>query len=376
MAEKRRKRRIIFVQYTNPGAYPPLQHSSRILAEAGWEVWFVGAESFGSRLLHLPPHPSIRVTQIPRPRDNKAGPISYLRFCLLVLWIVIRWQPDWIYASEMLSSLPALVASLVARKRVIFHEHDSPVSLTGGLFYRTRRWLARRARLNVLPSEVRARAFREQTGAAAVEVVWNCPSTSEVAGPKDERQGLFVLHYHGNISPKLFPLSVVEALPSLPDNVVLRIVGYETAGNIGCGQKIMEAATALGVASRVTIMPPVSRWELLDICRDADVGLALFPEATSAADSYAGASNKVFDYMCSGLAVLITASTEWVGFLADQNCALSCEPSDPHSISAVILWFYNHRRDTQAMGESGRVRILQSWNYEAQFAPVWNLLKS
>ena len=35
-----RRRRIMYVQYVNPGMYPPLEHSSRILADAGWEVCF------------------------------------------------------------------------------------------------------------------------------------------------------------------------------------------------------------------------------------------------------------------------------------------------------------------------------------------------
>src|ERR1041385_5473127 len=34
--------RILYLQYTNPAGYPPLQHSSRILADAGWSVLFLG----------------------------------------------------------------------------------------------------------------------------------------------------------------------------------------------------------------------------------------------------------------------------------------------------------------------------------------------
>jgi len=31
-------RRVLFVQATNPGAYPPLIHASTLMAEAGWEA--------------------------------------------------------------------------------------------------------------------------------------------------------------------------------------------------------------------------------------------------------------------------------------------------------------------------------------------------
>ena len=31
-------RSVLYLQYTSPANYPPLEHSSRILADAGWQV--------------------------------------------------------------------------------------------------------------------------------------------------------------------------------------------------------------------------------------------------------------------------------------------------------------------------------------------------
>ena len=39
-------KRVVYVQYTNPAAYPPLEHSSRILADAGWQVLFTPSAEF------------------------------------------------------------------------------------------------------------------------------------------------------------------------------------------------------------------------------------------------------------------------------------------------------------------------------------------
>jgi hypothetical protein len=49
-------RRVLFVQATNPGAYPPLIHASTLMAEAGWEVTFLSGPIDGSELA-LNPHP-------------------------------------------------------------------------------------------------------------------------------------------------------------------------------------------------------------------------------------------------------------------------------------------------------------------------------
>jgi glycosyltransferase involved in cell wall biosynthesis len=164
-------------------------------------------------------------------------------------------------------------------------------------------------------------------------------------------------------------------LELLPEPIVLRIVGYETVGSVGYIEQITDTAASLGIAHRVSFAAPVPRSELLGLCREADVGLAFFPTPTGPADSYAGASNKVFDYLCCGVPVLISDHVEW-NFLRDAGVALACEQSDPNSIAASVLWFYNHREETSSMGERGRQRILDNWNYETQFEPVFLALEA
>ena len=41
------ERRIVYVQFTDPAAYPPVEHSSEILAERGWNVVLLGTDVFG-----------------------------------------------------------------------------------------------------------------------------------------------------------------------------------------------------------------------------------------------------------------------------------------------------------------------------------------
>jgi glycosyltransferase involved in cell wall biosynthesis len=370
--------RIFYIQFTNPGGYPPLHHSSRILANEGWDVLFFGTKSFGSSsILKLPPDPRIRRKIFSYPARGLLK-LYYLWFCVRVLWKTFWWRPAWLYASDVFSYPPALLTSLLTGTRVILHEHDSPnhQSQVGLLLLWTRAQLARRAWLNILPSAPRAEAFRKETQASTVQVVWNCPLIQEMPLPKaGNNRDSFVLYYHGNISPTLLPLTVVTSLKLLPKAVVLRIVGYETEGNVGYSKNLIETAASLGVADRVFVAPPVSRSELFEFCRKGDVGLAFFPEPTGPANSYAGASNKIFDYLCCGMPVLTANTAEWRNFFPGADLALACEPSSPESIAASVLWFYKHREDARLMGERGRQKILQDWNYEAQFEPVLRYLK-
>jgi glycosyltransferase involved in cell wall biosynthesis len=372
------RQRIFYVQYTNPGCYPPLHHSSRILVKADWDVLFFGKESFGSSsVLNLPPHPRISLKKFSSPAAGLLK-LHYLWFCARVLWKTFWWRPAWLYASDILSCPPALLVLLLTETRVILHEHDSPghKDTFSRLLLWIRAQVARRARLNILPTAPRAKAFRKETQASNVQVVWNCPLIQEIPAPKagGDRDS-FVLYYHGNISPTLLPLTVITSLKLVPEAVVLRIVGYETEGNVGYTKNLIETAASLGVAHRVLIVPPVSRNELFELCREGDVGLAFFPEPTGPADSYAGASNKVFDYLACGLPVLIGNPVQWQDFFRGEDPALACEPSSPDSIASSVLWFYNHREEARLMGERGRQKILQDWNYETQFEPVVRFLK-
>ena len=178
--------RIFYVQYTNPGCYPPLHHSSRILANACWEVLFFGTKSFGSSgILKLPPDPRIRLKIFSRPPPSLLK-LHYLWFCVRVLWKTFWWRPAWLYASDILSYPAALLTSLLTGTRVILHEHDSPSHKNqfSRLLLWTRAQLARRACLNILPSAPRAQAFRKEMQASTVHVVWNCPLIQEMPAPK------------------------------------------------------------------------------------------------------------------------------------------------------------------------------------------------
>ena len=83
-----------------------------------------------------------------------------------------------------------------------------------------------------------------------------------------------------------------------------------------------------------------------------------------------GASNKPFDYMASGLALLVTDLPDWRTTFVENGYGLACDSDDCRSIADALQWFFDHPKDTRRMGEHGRMRVLTDWNYETQFAPI------
>ena len=71
--------RVLFVQATNPGAYPPLIHASMLMAEAGWEVTFLSAPIAGNALA-LAPHPRVKIHAVRDPPVTCDEQASITRF--------------------------------------------------------------------------------------------------------------------------------------------------------------------------------------------------------------------------------------------------------------------------------------------------------
>ena len=375
--------RVAYVQYTNPGGYPPLEHSSRILAGRGWKVLFLGTGAVGTAALELPSHPSITVRRLTHCPAGFRQKLHYLWFCIWVVGAVLRWRPRWVYASDPFSSPVTVLLSYLPGIHVIYHEHDSPAegNRTGFFSFvlRCRRALARRARLCVLPNEQRAAGFRWQTGAGDnVLTVWNCPLREESAKPQKESTNAIWLYYHGSIAAELLPMAVIEALAGLPETVKLRIVGYETIGSRGYSSRIKERAQELGVAHRIQFHEALPRRELLEICRKSDIGLALMPIGSSDPNlrSLAGASNKAFDYLACGLALVVPDAPDWRSMFADPGYGVACDPADRASVAEALRTLIADPERMRAMGECGRIKIQREWNYERQFEAVLAVMEA
>lgn len=374
--------RIAYVQYTNPAAYPPLEHSSRMLAEAGWEVLFLGSGSSGqANGFQFPPHPNIRVRRWGHVHRGWRQKVHCAGFSLWVLWQCWRRRVAWVYASDILAGPAALLVSRVLRCGVVYHEHDSP-PLAGSRFFQrllaTRRELCQRTAVVVLPNAQRAEAFATVVSPRSrVLTVWNCPERREVPPLNPRTPGHCTLFYHGSLNRMRLPLAVVQALALVPDFVQLEVAGYTTEGSQDYVELLLEEAGRLGLRGRVRYLgAPSERTELLKLCGRADIGLAFMPAASGDLNMRAmtGASNKPFDYMACGLNLLVSDLPDWRAMFVEPGYARACDPESAASIAQGVQWYLDHPAEAEAARARGRQRILDEWNYETQFAPVLHLL--
>jgi len=365
--------RVLFVQHTHPGAYPPIEHAARLLAAAGASVHLIGVALL--RGVDVAPHDRLAIDLLPAPRGGWRLHLAFLRFIWRVCVRVVKDRPDWIYASDPLSTPAVWLATRLVRSRCAYHEHDAPEGARGraaALVQRCRQRLARRADLCIAPSAGRATILRQATGRSDIEVVWNTPVLAEVAGARTPRPGGTRLLYHGSIVPARVPETLLHALAQLPASVSLRLTGYDPSGG-GYLARLVALADALGLADRVEVVGVVAtRAEVMRQCADGDVGLALLPLASTSVNerTMLGASNKVFDYLACGLAVVVPDLPDWRETFVAAGYGVACDPASVESLVAAIGSLDADPAARQAMGERGRQRILADWHYERSFAAV------
>jgi glycosyltransferase involved in cell wall biosynthesis len=375
------RRRILYLQYVNPGSLPPLEHSSRLLADRGWTVRFLGVGGGATEALRFPEHPGIRVRLVPGAPPGWRLRLSYLAFAAAALVEVIRWRPSWVYVSDVLATPVAVLLRVLTGARIVYHEHDWPdeeqTSSFQRICLRARRVLVPRAHLRVAPNALRARWLSEKVAAGRpVEVVWNCPRLDEVSPARGRFHPPLRLLYQGSINSARVPTELVRALPDAP-GVELILVGYETIGSQRYIDELLELAVRLGVGDRVRHIGAVPRSELIAVRASCHLGLSVMPptDPDPNLSTMVGASNKVFDYMTAGICPIVSDLPEWREAFVDTGFALACDPSDPASIAGLLRDCVENPERCREIGERGRQAVLTRWNYASQFQKVLSALE-
>lgn len=379
--------RMLYVQYANPGAFPPVQHSARCVGEQGHRVLVLGVCSEDTAQLTFDAGSNIQLRLSKTSPPGLRQKLEFAAFHVRVVLVTVCWRSDWVYINDALATPSGWLISVLRLARVIYHEHDSPYESRAGAsnvsyFMRfilaARRECARRAKCCVLPNGRRASQLKLDTATERpVFEVWNCPSLAEVSAVdlRHSREGL-VVFFHGSIVPQRLPLSVIDAVAECSAAVELRFAGYETIGHRGYIRALLARAEELGVSDRVNYLGPLRRRKLLQKCAEADIGLALMPMQGDDLNMQAmvGASNKPFDYLLCGLPLLVSRLPEWEDAFVEAGFARACMPDDPRSIAAGLQWYLDHAADRKRMGAAGRDRIVDLWNYETQFRPVLDFI--
>lgn len=375
-------KKITYIQYTNPAAYPPLQHSSRIFAKAGWKVLFLGTGSRGeSNFFEFPPHENISIYRWKYYNPGLLQKLHYLCFCIWSAFTAWWSGSSWVYASDILACPAALLARNLFGLKIIYHEHDSPNpdpkndSLFIRLLLQCRKYLAKKAEVVVFPNGDRAKLYQKETGRmGSIEIVWNVPALDEWKYFSSPKPSNTVLYYHGSLNKERLPISILEALNILDENIILRFAGYSAGLSYDYGDWYLKEAFKRGLTNRVQYVGSIDRFKLLEECSKGSIGIFFMPKDSADRNMkyMAGASNKPFDYLACGLELIVSNLPDYQELFVMPGHALDCNPLDPKSIVESVLKTID-KINKKKNGKFYKLnKNYDNWNYEMQFAGVFN----
>jgi glycosyltransferase involved in cell wall biosynthesis len=362
--------KILYVQYANPGAYPAALRAARLWRGAGHEVRFLGLEFGGADDLAIPADLADACHMVTH------GRLARLVFPTQLARLILGWRPDWLYVADAVTIVAAAPALRLHRGGIVYHEHDSPQPGISALMDRqlaARNALARRADAVVLPNAARADQLAREAALAVPPVVaWNTPTRAEV-GPQRAvtAAGPVRIVYAGSINAQRVPMTLIKALAAVPE-AELTLIGYETLSSRGHTAALREAAKTGGCADRLILRPAMPHLALVAALGAYDATFAALPVESGNINlrHMVGASNKSFDAMGQGLALIVGPGTDWHESFVAPGFALACDPADAASIGEAFRRLAADRAATGAMGEAARQRIAGDWAYDDQFAPV------
>jgi hypothetical protein len=371
---------VLFVQATNPGAYPPLIHASTLMAEAGWDVTFLSAPIDGNELA-LNPHRRIKIHEVsPRP-SHVMSKVDYTVYAAATARLALRLRPNVVYASDPLGAGPGVLAAKLTGAGLVYHEHDSPSpGALHPILARLRGGAARAAQLIVFPNEERAQFAQKELRFSGnkLRIAWNVPRRAELVASAATAEPPLIVYYHGSITPERLPETVALAVRRMAGRVRLRFAGYEAPSARGYVRHLVGGDTGASADAPVEYLGIVPRADLLGEAARAHVGLALMPFSSGDPNMnhMAGASNKPFDYMAAGLALLVSDLPDWTRMFVAPGFARAADPTSADSLFAALEWFVNHAHERREMAARGQAMIGSIWNYDTVFAPILKALSN
>jgi hypothetical protein len=139
---------------------------------------------------------------------------------------------------------------------------------------------------------------------------------------------------------------------------------------------LRQVAASVGVSSRVQYIDRVPYSEVLSYAVGATVGITLLEPRIKNWRYSAGASNKRFEYAALGIAQVTNAGPGMDEVFGQAQVASLLDTVGPASIGQEIARLLSTPAATAAMGAHARAAHLRANNYDAQFAPVLQIIES
>lgn len=318
----------------------------------------------------------IDVIALPLPYSNRQGLFRrtwlFLRFAWRSAWLALTEDYDLLFATStpLTAGIPGIVMKLFGRgKRFVFEVRDLWPELPRALGMKNPfllggmsllEWLSYRtadACVGLSPGIVEGIRRRSPPGRRIEMIPNGCdldvfrPGRREDLRIEGAAAGDFVAVFTGAHGPANGLDAVLDAAAELKRRCRLDI----KLVLIGDGRekdRLMARARAEQL-SNCLFLPPIKKTELARVTGSVDCGLMILANVPA---FYFGTSpNKFFDYIASGVPVLINYPGWLAGMIQQERCGIVVPPDTPEAFAAGLIELSKMSpEERQGMGRRGR----------------------
>lgn len=230
-----------------------------------------------------------------------------------------------------------------------------------------RRWARRASRLATV-NRPYAEVMAQRFGVPLPLIVMNC-SYAPNGDPVRQRrfhdrlglpQATRVVLYQGGLSPDRGIEQLIAAIPSLPEDVVLVLLGYGALAS-----ELEARAASPDVTGRLFVLPAVPSSELLEWVGSADV--VAMPIQPTTLNHRLTTPNKLFEAMAAGVPVVASDLPGMSGIVRETGCGVLCDPTSPESIAAAVCSILDASdAEREAYRKRSLAAVHSTYNWESQ----------
>ena len=371
--------KVCIIQYNASRFLTRVDRSARALAEAGCEVVLIAIKddetpSYEERNGYTVRRVELKSRRLPR----KYG-LRILRF-IEAIWrtFVAAWREDAdIYNPRDAEPLLVAHAAAALRRAKVVYDSDE-LNLDQNAPWARKRWwrfamkrfegfFARRSAAVITSDNGRADIIAERYGIARPAVVRNVPDDIAELDPDEGFRaaalgnGRYLLIYQGVYDPNRGLPELIDAMRELPE-CRLAFVGYGQMED-----ELKQRVRRAGLEDRIRFFDAVPFDVMMRYTAAADIGV--FPLVGSCLSYVYAAPNKLFEFMLSGLPVVVSDLPEMAAVVRAESVGeLIADPEDPHSIASAVRALIEGPEPLEAIGARAReaARARHHWGIDRE----------
>ncbi|EJS78492.1 glycosyltransferase [Bacillus cereus] len=258
-----------------------------------------------------------------------------------------------IYHSNDLNTLPQgfICAKVLRRKKLIYDSHEVQTSRTGynsNIYGIMEKFFIKFCDVMIMENHTRAK-YTEDLYGFYPKVIHNYPFVSRPEQSKsidlhrllNVSQDEPILLYQGGIQVGRGLDKLVQAVPLFKQGVLVFI------GDGRIKPELQQMVQDMQLEDRVKFLPKVPVQDLIHYTKNAYLGFQVLNNVCF--NHYSASSNKLFEYMMSGVPVVACSFPEIQGVVEKENIGICVDSHDPVSIADGVNYLLNNQADREKM---------------------------